>query len=366
MAGEYYNDDKVNLHFKDAKDCSLDEFGAEKLLKDKSKANTPGTYVQQLQKDLILLGYLPEKDAQGAEMADGYCGRSTGRAITRFQRHAARVYRMDSGKTAQDVEASAVFKGQETGVCDAATAKEIRNWIDKKWMNPVGRFALVGIAGEAGTKLRSDAAKAWEAIMKKVEEKGGSLKGPYGNTFRPLAEGGGQAGSSKWSVHHSGRAVDINQDGKKIVKDPSNGRMYWRVFQKTAKQDGTQGTKIEKGALKAYDHKSNKESDMAAGYYLELTVEIQDGGGFVRIPAQKSWDDRADYEGAADEEKAKKYRGLYNKQEWWHFQYAKDMQATFIDELELIGFSEVEVRKVKDGNGVVKWPTDNDLDVKPG
>jgi hypothetical protein len=383
---EYHKSPALKLYFNTAKDCSLDEVGAVKFGGDKSKANTHGSWVQQAQTDLIALGYLPVKDAAGVVMADGHYGRSSARAISRFQRHAARLYRMDSAKAAADVAAADVFKGKETGICDADTAAEMRKWIDNKWVNPVGRFALVAIAGEAGAKMRPDAAKAWEAIMKKVEDKGGSLKGPYGNTFRGLGDGGGAKGSSKWSVHHSGRAVDINQGGKSVVKDASGTKMFWRVFQKAAKQDGTQGAKIAKGDHKVFDHKSNTESDIPAGFYIELTAEIQDGTDFKRISAQSSWEDRKDYDAAkakvkalaadpkaaeADKAAAKKaetnaYQSLYNKQEWWHFQYSKDMQPTFIDELELIGFAEPDVRKVKDKDGVLKWPNDGDLDVAPG
>lgn len=383
---EYYKSTTLKLYFNDVKDCSVDEVGAVKFGGDKSKANTHGTWVQQVQKDLIALKYLPEKDNKGVDMADGYYGRSTARAIRRFQRHAARVYRMDGAGTVQDVAEADVFGGGETGICDPDTATEIRKWIDKTWVNPVGRFKLVDIKGEAGAKMRPDAAAAWEKIMADVEAKGGNLKGPYGNTFRSLDAGGGAAGSSKWSVHHSGRAVDINQGNKKIVKDPSGGKMFWRIFQKTSKQDGTQGTKIAKGTHKVYDHRSDTESDIPEAFYIELTAEIQAGGEFTRISAQSSWEDRKPWKDAQaklkaveadpastdeDKKKAKEaesaaYRSLYNKQEWWHFQYSKDMQPTFIDELELIGFSEPEVRKVKDKNGNLKWPNDADLDHAPG
>jgi hypothetical protein len=385
---EYFKSATLKLFFNSKDDCSVDEAGAVKFGGTKADANTHGTWVQQVQKDLIAIGYLPEKDNKGVEMADGYYGRSTARAILRFQRHAARVYRMDKAKAIQDVPAAEVFAGKETGICDPDTAKEIRKWIDKSWVNPVGRFALEEIKGEKGAQMRPDAAAAWEKIMADVETKGGSLKGPYGNTFRRLADGGGAKGSSKWSVHHSGRAVDINQAKKFVVKDPdaASGKMFWRVFQKTDKQDGTQGAKIAKGAHKVFNHRGNSESDIPEAFYLELTAEIQAGGEFKRISAQSDWENRKPWEDAQanlkkveadpaataeDKQKAQKaeataYQTLYNKQEWWHFQFSVDMQPTFIDELELIGFSEPEVRKVKDKDGALKWPDDADLDHRPG
>jgi hypothetical protein len=283
---EYFKSTTLKLFFNSKDDCSVDEVGAVKFGGAKADANTHGTWVQQ---DLITIGYLPEKDNKGVEMADGHYGRSSARAILRFQRHAARVYRMDKAKAIQDVPAGEVFAGKETGICDPDTAKEIRKWIDKSWVNPVGRFALVEIKGE-------------------------------------------------------------------------------------------------KGAHKVFNHRGNSESDIPEAFYLELTAEIQAGGDFKRIAAQSDWENRKPWEDAQanlkkveadpaataeDKQKAQKaeataYQTLYNKQEWWHFQFSVDMQPTFIDELELIGFSEPEVRKVKDKNGVLKWPDDADLDHSPG
>jgi len=49
----------------------------------------------------------------------------------------------------------------------------------------------------------------------------------------------------------------------------------------------------------------------------------------------------------------------YNKAEWWHFQYKPDKQATFLDEMELIGYTEQRLR-------LCGWPTDEMLDHAPG
>jgi hypothetical protein len=62
---------------------------------------------------------------------------------------------------------------------------------------------------------------------------------------------------------------------------------------------------------------------------------------FERIKAQAGWD------------------AHYNKAEWWHFQYTLDKQPTFLDEMELIGYSETALRKAG-------WTTDAMLDHAPG
>lgn len=356
---EYHKSATLKLYFKDVKDCSVDEVGAVKFGGDKSKANTHGTWVQQVQKDLIALCYLPEKDAKGVEMADGYFGRSSARAIGRFQRHAARLYRMDTAKAIQDVTAADAFTGKESGICDAATATEMRKWIDKKWVNPVGRFKIKALSGGVGGKLREDAATAWDGVVKAVTDKGGTLEGVYGDTLRALDYGKStqKQGTSNFSFHYCGRAVDIRQaladppDSKRryyIMSDPSGGNQYWKILCKTTKQDGTQGFQVKKGEKKRWDFVDKKEYNIPEGYYLDLTLEIESGGKFQRINAQKGWETVTD------------------KAEWWHFQYKVDIQPTFLDEVELIGTDEATLRKVKNQAGIVKWPDDAHMDHKPG
>lgn len=408
MADEYYKDDKLNLYFKDTKDCSLDEAGAEKYKKDKSKATAPGTYVQQVQKDLIALKYLEAKTDKGEDAADGFYGRAAARAITRFQRHAARVYRMDSSGGIKDVAAAAVFKGPADGVCNADTAKEIRAWIDGKFVDPVGRFKTKALAENLGGKLREDAAAAWEAIVKKVHEKGGILIGPYGDCLRTLKPAT-KDGASNFSVHYCGRAVDICQrlantngmiyegwDLKIDEKDPEtdeeknrrlaaenevsrckkidplnasffteefeykkygkvkktgkmyflqkedvDGKTFWRIHCKTQKQDGSQGKKYSKGDITCYDIGGKKEYKIPAGYYLDLTAEIESSKEFTRIKAHSNWEANS------------------TRTEWWHFQFTVDLQKTFEDELELIGFSEADI-------GKAGWTTDAQKDNPPG
>jgi hypothetical protein len=72
-----------------------------------------------------------------------------------------------------------------------------------------------------------------------------------------------------------------------------------------------------------------------------MTAVIESTGKFERIPAQNGWD------------------GVYNKAEWWHFQYKLAKQATFLDEMELIGYTEAQLR----AGG---WSSDDALDHAPG
>lgn len=318
------------------------------------KGTVPLEYVKQLQEDLIQIGYLPK-----TPKADGKYGPATERAIKRFQRHAKRIYRLKSQpgqaiSVVDDLQPSQKrYIGDENGVCDQTTAAEIRTWVQKFWINPVGRFALQKLI--EGGKLRSDAAAEWEKLVEQVRKLGGSIEGPYGDTTRALAKNN-KEGASKYSFHYCGRAVDINQNLANrnatqkyyIVKDPQGESMYWTLYSKTEKQDGTQGTKINKGQITCWDPGAEEEYPIREGYYINLTDTLQQAKIFSRIHAQSAWN---------NQKKSKKVR--YDSHEWWHFQYTIDIQSTFQDELELVGFNEQQIRNAG-------WKTDDELDNKPG
>ena len=84
-----------------------------------------------------------------------------------------------------------------------------------------------------------------------------------------------------------------------------------------------------------------QEYDIPAGYYVDMTALIESTSKFERIKAQKGWN------------------GSYNNTEWWHFQFRLDKQETFSDELELVGYTEAQLR-------TAGWSTNAHLDHKPG
>jgi hypothetical protein len=51
--------------------------------------------------------------------------------------------------------------------------------------------------------------------------------------------------------------------------------------------------------------------------------------------------------------------GLRRAEMLWHFQYKLDKQETFLDEMELIGYTEKQLREAG-------WNTEEMLDHKPG
>jgi len=385
---EYWNDTTLSL----SKGSIDDKYAKAK----KADANVPHNYVSDLQRDLIELGYVKT----GGD--DGSFGSGTERAIQRFQRHAKRTFRMLNSTRI----AVAAWGGNVTGICDAATAKEVRAWIDAKYRLPFGLNSMVDIKGG---KMRNDVAKIWEQALTDVVKKGAILvpeSAPlYGDTWRNPAQGfKSTGGNSKWSFHYTGRAVDLAQrlnDKPKaaakaatattpaaaaasatattaaaatpaptptpaaagattatspttaaaapatdlgqryyVVKEDVGGDTFWRIYCKTEKQDGTQGTQIAKQTKKHYIfYKNSGETWMPEAWYLDLTQFLADIK-FTRIKAHSDWQTNS------------------KAVEWWHFHYEVDLQETFLDEVELIGVSEDKLK-------TAGWST-VDMDKKPG
>lgn len=330
----YWEDAQLNLYYKSAKDHSIDDNAAKTYRKT---ATAPETYVTDMQTDLIVIGYLSGK-------ADGDYGPKTKRAITRFQRRAHTKLRVNSAGAPADVASATYFCGI-TGICDPDTAKEIRLWLSKKLSAPLKRYSLVGVPGG---RLRNDVAALWNAAVLQISANGGTLASPYGDTTRSVGFRKSTGGNSLFSLHYTGRAVDLNQGlaggkGQRyyVEKEVISGATYWVVYCKTDSQTGAQGKKITAALNKKYySFWSKKEIAFPEGYYINVT-EFLKARGFVRIKAHSNWKTQP------------------KGQEWWHFHYDKDLQATFQDEMELLGYDEATLKK----HG---WNTDLKLDTKPG
>ncbi|MGH9558480.1 MAG: hypothetical protein ACRD30_04510 [Bryobacteraceae bacterium] len=258
--------------------------------------------------DLGTLGYLAP-------------GGNARRAVGRFQRHAKRVYRkIASGQCFKETPA---FAGVEDGIAGPETLAEIARWIEKGFRLPLGYFKMAVI--ETWGELRSDMAAAWLALIPRIAEMGGTISGPYGDTRRPLMNTI-STGASKFSFHICGRAVDLNQGLGNSVYFPISEGATWRIYCKTADQNGSQGEKIEAGAIRYHNFYARKETPIPGGYYLDLTAAIERGELFERIDAQTGWENDA------------------RRSEWWHFQWVPAKQKTFQDECELAGIAEAELR----------------------
>jgi len=279
---------------------------------------------KKLQADLITLGYLPK----GGD--DGKWGGGSKRALKRFKRRAKTTYRihLDTGAPA-DCAAADCFKGDVNEEVNQATLDEVKKWLDRKWKAPLGRFKFTK-AGDA--TLREDVSTEWQAVVTRVKGAGGTLDGPYGDSKRSLGKVT-KVGASSYSFHIVGRAVDINQafggppnQRYYIAKDFISTGNFWRIYCKTDAQDGTQGVKYDKNKLECWSFWGKKSYFAPAGYYMDMTAEIESGGKFERIKAHTGWESNT------------------NKSEWWHFQWVSDKQETFEDECELVGISTQDLK----------------------
>ena len=292
---------------------------------------------KKVQTDLVTLGYLP------AGGADGKWGPGSKRALKRFKRRARSGYRISTAGKPADCGLADAFKEVGDESVTQLTLDEIAKWLSRAWKAPLGRFSITGIGNG---KLRQDVADAWVALIASVKGHGGTIEGPYGDTMRALGKAK-KAGASSFSFHIVGRAIDLKQELTNrpnrryyVAKDFSGGAASWRIYCTTQDQDGSQGTKYEKGKVEYWDFVDKKNIKIPEGYYVDLTDEIEKGGLFERIPAQAGWE------------------GTYNKTEWWHFQWKRDKQETFQDECELVGISEEALRNA--------GYSDADMDRKPG
>ena len=290
--------------------------------------------LKKLQADLIKVGYLPK----GAD--DGVWGEGSKRALKRFKRRSkTSMYRIHADtKAPADAAVGGLYTGNVDDIVEQATIDHVANWIAKKWMAPLGRFKLKSIGGG---KLREDVADAWATFATAILGIGGIVNGPYGDTTRNLGKAT-KVGASSFSFHIVGRAVDINQGEKRyhLAKDFSSAGNFFRLYCKADKQDATQGAKYEKDKLECWSFWGKNAYFIPAGYYIDITAQLDSDGNFERIPAHSGWESNT------------------NKSEWWHFQWKKDKQATFEDECELVGISTSDLKTA--------GYTNADMDKKPG
>lgn len=167
------------------------------------------------------------------------------------------------------------------------------------------RTTLVALAGVvAPNPALSDAVNdAFEALRQRLtSELGWDFLGTLQHAFvginDPLPPG---LSYDDWL--YTGRAFAFNSDAVeadlvKIVREEFAGQTYWRVFVRTALQDGSQGEPLRyypwdfasrySGDPQAYDQGGSLAERPAQGYFLDLTQLAMDFG-FERVPAMQNW-----------------------------------------------------------------------------
>lgn len=184
-------------------------------------------------------------------------------------------------------------------------------------------YALVQLPDVNGSdraeKLSDRVNDSYNAMREAVlDASGWDYLSVLGDSWRPMNHTP-RPGQGRISWHVCGRAVDVNQsfmrDGRlELVREDVGGVTYWRVFIKTADQDGSLGEPLrtapwdlsarnEGGAATA---EGGKLKEIPSGYYTDFTT----------IAADFSWERR---------NALPNWRRSYYDVEWWHFQKTEGM-----------------------------------------
>lgn len=137
-----------------------------------------------------------------------------------------------------------------------------------------------------------------------LEEAGWDVLGRLDKLFEPL-NARALPGHSPQSWNKAGRAFDLTfqdalslQPQIEVVPEYVGNQLYWRLFVKTAVQDGTLGEPLRQipwdfrartgDDPRYYDEGGKLRSSIPAGYYVDFTAIAQDYG-WERVPAGENW-----------------------------------------------------------------------------
>ncbi len=174
-----------------------------------------------------------------------------------------------------------------------------------------------------------------------IDEVGWDFLGRIDNMYDALASGP-RPGEPAESWNKAGRAFDfyyrypISVDPQvEIVREDRGNDTYWRVYLKTALQDGSQGEPLQQRPWdfqarygedpRYYDQGGKWKEKPPDGYYLDFTALAEDYG-WIRVPAAQNW---RDY-----------FQGI----RYWHFENRQGLtfdeallEIFTINELSMVG-----------------------------
>ncbi len=179
-----------------------------------------------------------------------------------------------------------------------------------------GRVALVPLEGvsPSGVTLSDTADEAFAALRARVAQEAGwdflsHLQNAFVGINDPLPPG---YAYNDWLYTGRGFATSraaFQAGWVAVVREDFGLQTFWRVFVRTAAQDGSQGEPLRwrpwdfdaryAGDPTAYDRGGTEQQNPPAGYYIDFTALAADYG-FDRLPALSNW--RSFYPGARFEE----------------------------------------------------------------
>ncbi|MDA1330137.1 MAG: hypothetical protein DWG76_06370 [Chloroflexi bacterium] len=169
-----------------------------------------------------------------------------------------------------------------------------------------GQGELAELAGVVAPypELNAEAIASFEALQERAADHlGWDALSNLEHAFVPLTYPMAPARQQDWL--YTGRAFAlqaglISAGWMQVVREDFGGETYWRVFLKTAAQDGSQGQPMRTAAwdfaARGGDYQAGGQAiDAAAGYWIDFTALSADFG-WERLPAQTAW--RSFFEGS--------------------------------------------------------------------
>jgi TolB protein len=179
---------------------------------------------------------------------------------------------------------------------------------------PYYRFVRLPVRTH-GPYLSDRVDDSFRALRQRViDETGYDYLSVFGDMWRGI-DASACPGQSERSWHKAGRAFDINQgpygpgQDVVIVLETFGGRVFWRVYFRTARQDGTQGEPL-RAAPWNWSAQSGPDGAptggapsfvIPSGYWLDFTA----------LAAEYGWHSVA---------ALRRWRTYYPDTDWWHFQ----------------------------------------------
>jgi TolB protein len=172
------------------------------------------------------------------------------------------------------------------------------------------RLPLVPITNvtAAFPKLIEAAADSFQGLRTQISEQTGwDALGNLENAFIPLTTPPDPGLGEDWL--YTGRAFTLNPvlvqaDWMAVVREDFGQQIYWRIYLRTAAQDGSQGMPLNQvpwdfsaraTSSSAYENGGQLMDSIPAGYWLDLTA-VAAQYGWQRLPSLTNW--RSYYAGA--------------------------------------------------------------------
>jgi len=229
---------------------------------------------------------------------------------------------------------------------DLTKHPEAKNQLFFEYLSPIKQdgppYLIWPVDVEVDSPYLSDRVdQSFEALsMRVIEEAGWDFLGELDNAFVALASQPAYGESFK-NWNKTGRAFDfyyrfaISLDPQvEVVREDIGPNTYWRIFLRTAIQDGTQGEPIRQlpwdfnsrygSDPQYYDQGGKIKDELPQGYYIDFT-ELASDYYWQRVPARQDW------------------RTFFQGIRYWHFE---NRQGLSWEEAMLEIYTEDELARV--------------------